>query len=208
MIRRIALVASAATLAFASLGIGAANGAVPPPTGKIHCTLSGTATLTPALTSTPSTKAIKLKATGTLSACDNSGVTGGKAPITAGTIKVSGSIPVGQTCLGLLTPVLGPTKTQVKWQGLNPAGKPMTVAVDKTTVASITLSFTPIGFKLVSAPITKGAFSSAPNNTITSNVVLDEGANLLTDCNSPTGLTTMAFTGGPPTNLPSSISVP
>lgn len=208
IIRRVALVAGAAVLAFASTPLVAAHAAKPLPSGTINCTLSGTATLKPSLPSTlpAKPKKIKLKSAATLSDCTISGVSGGKFPITAGAVQLSGSIPAASaSCANLLTPTLDKTKVQVKWQGRNPAGKLATVGVSNTFVNTITLNMTTLGFTIVTQPIPSGAFTGS---TITANVVFDETIDTLAaDCAAGgPGVAGFHFTGAP--NGPSSISVP
>lgn len=206
MIRRIAFVAAAATLAFASFGVADIGASTPLPSGTISCTLSGTAALKPALPGVlpVKPKAIKLKGAGTLSACANGGVVGGKFPITAGTLKLTGSIPAASaSCASLLTPVLGKTKVQVKWQGLNPSNKLATVGVSNTFVNTISLNLSPLGFTIVSMPITGGSFVGS---TITGTVVLDDSLVTLAGECAGAGIPAFNFTGVP--NGPSTISVP
>jgi len=191
---------------FVSLGSPAAA-AVPKPSGTISCTFAGTAALNPALTATASGKALKFKATATSVSCNNAGVAGGKAPITAAAVKITGSLAAGSECGSLASPTFGKTKIQAKWQGLNPTGKLMTVAVNNVFLASASMDLSDPGeptLQLVSALVLKGAFA---NQTITLRLVLDSDfAELMTTCSSPTGLSSIEF--GLSNVVPSSITSP
>lgn len=188
--RKIAAFAAAA-LAVSAIGVGPAGAtAAAPITGTISCSgFTGTVTATPGVSSTASTKAVKVKAAGAATSCDNSNVAGGKAPITAATIKVSGSLPVGATCTSLVNPVFLKTKIQVKFQGLNPSNKLMTVAVDNSFLASASLDGN-FALNLVTQPILKGAFVG---QTLTLKLGIDNVAGLATACTSPTGVTSLTF---------------
>lgn len=117
-------------------------------------TFTGTLAETPALTNNPSVKAIKIKGAGAASSCSGA-ETGGKAPITAATFKMTGSLPIGSSCGSLVTPTFGPTKIQVKWQGLNPSNKLMTVGADNTTLASAALDINTLSLVVTTAPLLK-----------------------------------------------------
>jgi hypothetical protein len=106
----------AARLPFAgALGIGLA----------IHCDVSLTDVVKPPITNTASTKGLKIKGNGTLSNCDNSGVTGGKYPITDGLLTLSTTLPAGASCANVFDLGWQKIKFGVKWQGVNPKnGKP------------------------------------------------------------------------------------
>jgi len=61
------------------------------------------------------------------SSCDNSGVTGGKAPITEVLFKLSGVMPDG-TCAQLTTtPSFKNARVKFQFRGINSAGRAMTV---------------------------------------------------------------------------------
>jgi hypothetical protein len=167
---------------------GAAGGV---PAGTVSCTIMGALTLKTPLTNTASTTAIKVKGVATASSCNNVGVTGGKAPITTAAIKISGHIPAGATCTWLSAPTFGKTKVQVKWQGLNPQSKVMTVSVDNSFLNTAhSNSGTSVTLILVTQPNAKGGFVGQTN---TLNLGLDDSpASLATLC-STTGITNLTF---------------
>ncbi len=164
-----------------STSLPAAAASVPPPSGTITCVVAGTGTIKPPLRNTPSTKKLVIAATASGSSCDNTNVTGGKAPITAATVKFSLTEPeTGYTCSNY---DLGydKSKLQVKWQETKANGRRRSVAVNNTKVDAFTVVSTdPVVYKLVSTPITKGAFAGS---TITLLTALDQAANeLLSQC--------------------------
>ena len=193
---------SVVALAASTLGMGTASAKTLPPAGTINCSMAGTLTLNHPLSNTAGTKAIKIKGTATGTSCDNSGVTvgTGKEPITAVAVKISGSLPVGATCVSLAAPAFGKTKIQAKFQGLNPKGKLSTVTVDNTFLATASVSVgTTITLSLVSQPLTKSGFVG---QTLTLNLGLDQdAATLLGAC--ATGITSLAFGSVTPSSVTS-----
>ncbi len=167
----------------ASLALPVSAASVPPPSGTVDCTIAGLGNIKPPLNNTPSTKKLVISGSATSSSCDNSGVTGGKGPIAAVAIKFSLTEPdTGYTCTNY---DLGydKSKLQVKWQYLNPAGHLRTLAVNNTTIAEFSVvSIDPVVvYKVVSAPITKGAFAGS---TITLFTALDDSyPTLIAQCN-------------------------
>ncbi len=137
--------------------------------------------------------------------CDNSGVVGGKYPITAGTIQIKDKTPAPWNCSNLLNPTIDPkNKVQVKWEGVNPKnGKLASVGTSKTLITNITVNTSPVlAFDVVTAPIAKGAFTG---DKLVLHLVSDKTASQLqNDCNStPGGVVTENFTG---VNGPSTIA--
>ena len=194
---RIALVLAAAG-ALASLGAAPAGAGGSPPSGTIMCGLSGSATFKqPVPPTTPATTTNKLtvkKAAADM--CANGGVTGGKAPITGAQVSLLGTIPVGFDCqLITMPPQFTKSKVKIKWTDM--AGK--TVAVSKTTVASISVAGS--GYQLVTAPITKGGFVGA---TVTAQVNVDNLSDVVTCFNGTSPLAMIAFS----TAMGSTITVP
>jgi hypothetical protein len=204
---------SGAALALASLGAAPARAATLPPSGTLTCALSGSATLKPGLPLTSpgvATKTFKtkIKFTGTLSGCDNSGQVDGKLPIDGGTVKAKGTAIVNPgedlpSCLGLSDPPTVPTaiKTSVTFTAIGPT-KPIKVAKGKalltlgTPTVGPTISFT------VSGTISKGGFLG---ETAEVSAVLDIGqVGLALACNAEGGLATLSFTG---VKGPSTISI-
>ncbi|HTL84686.1 MAG TPA: hypothetical protein VL856_05855 [Acidimicrobiia bacterium] len=143
MIRKLSLlvplVLAATGLAAAPAGAGTS---VPPPMGTVSCAITGQATMSPPLPSAAnedgSLKPIKFKLKGDLSACDSSGVTGGKAPITSGKIQMSGKIDEGASCSDLTFGppdfTFNPNKLQLKWYGTTADGRKTKVASDKSDI--------------------------------------------------------------------------
>ncbi len=102
---------------------------------------------------------VGLKATNGASACDDSGVTGAKGPITTVEFKLTARLSDG-TCAGLTgTPQLTNAKITVRWQGTNPTGRPKTVATSKARIASASYDSGTDVFTLVTEPIYRGAFA-------------------------------------------------
>jgi hypothetical protein len=137
---------SAAVLALGIAGATTASAATPPATGSVSCGVSGTAALKPSLqpTGSTSTKPVTVKANkGPLSGCTVA-VTGGKYPISGGSVSlvthiVPGTSPtvdcgsVAGGADGIVKPVL-----KVQLTGINPkSGKPSTVATIKVTNVAI-----------------------------------------------------------------------
>ena len=124
-------------------------------------------TLQPPLNQTPSTRPIKILGKAVSSSCDNSGVVGGKAPITGVSVKAVGYLPAGSTCVGLVSggPAFEHTRLRYKWLGTKPSGKPMTVARDNTKVAVAVFGGTSAAtYDIISLLQQRGAF---PSQTIT-----------------------------------------
>jgi hypothetical protein len=167
---------------------------VPPPSGTISCTVNGTFTIKPPLTNTPSTKAVEIKGAAASTACDNSGVSGGKAPIASVAIKSSAALPVGTTCTTLVSsPSFVKSKLQYKWQSFNPTGRPRTVGVDNTRIASLTFTnIDPASYDVTSQMLTQ---TRQPffNSTVTLHVALDgEYSDVAADCGGE-GVSTLTF---------------
>jgi hypothetical protein len=83
------------TAATFSLFTTIASATVIPPTGSLVCDASGREQFRPDVPSTPGADDVKLKATGRVEDCDDSAVTGGKAPINGGSITVSATMLKG-----------------------------------------------------------------------------------------------------------------
>jgi hypothetical protein len=162
----------------------------------------------PPITNTASTKGLKIKGKGTLSNCDNTGVTGGKYPITDGLLTLSATLPAGASCANVFDLGWQKIKFGVKWQGVNPKnGKLATVATTKLTDPTQTFSSSPsVGFDFVSAA--QPAKKAFEGSTVTLHLVSDQlQVDLQTQCDSPNKKlgTTWNFTG---VHGSSTISVP
>jgi hypothetical protein len=141
--------------------------------------------------------------------CDTSNVRGGKAPITAATIKMSYKVGAPWDCNpsganNLLRPnVLAGGKIQVKWESGPVAGKFVKVDSSKTLLTNIinTGLLPSTKFQIQTAPILKGAFAGYRlQMNVVSDVVGSGSPPSLTDtCQNHTdpktpGLTSMSFT--------------
>jgi hypothetical protein len=92
------------------------------------------------------------------SACDNSNVVGGNGPITEIAFQFVGSLPDGSCASLTSTPQFSKGLVKVRWRGLNPAGRPRTLAVSKATLASASFDGGSAALILTTQPISKGAF--------------------------------------------------
>jgi uncharacterized protein YcnI len=147
MFRRIAFAASCAVLVAALPALPAHAGTtVPPPAGEMTCGLDGTFTMKQPLpnanSETGATKRIRVKITAKISACNNAGVTGGKMPITTGTLKASGYLDEGASCADISDGsapdfTFDDTKLDIKWTGTSATGRGHpTVGRSRTAVFS------------------------------------------------------------------------
>ncbi len=134
-----------AAVAVTAVPAGAApSGGTAPPEGTLTCALDGKGTFKPPLlTASNEDGAIrkgKFKFKGTLTNCDSSGVTGGKAPITDGTVDFQAVLPEESGCNDLLffgAPDFTSeekTKLTINLKGTAANGKHTKVASLKTTV--------------------------------------------------------------------------
>ena len=145
MLRKIALTASAAALAFGGLAVmagpaSAGKVALGNATGTVSCTTTGKVKISPALSdinTQPSTTTAKTKS-GT---CTSSGGTIGAHAITKakGTVTSTGTTP--GTCAGLLTPGTSPFSAAIKWSASG-------ASLNPTTVTFANLAPSGIGFDL------------------------------------------------------------
>jgi hypothetical protein len=123
-----------------SPAIGAAFSS--PPTGSLSCSVFSELSTThpagilfhPYIDAVP--RLLRVKAANVGSTCDNSGVTGGRAPITGVAFKLSGRME-DATC-GTFTamPSFKNGWVKVKWRGLNAANHPTTVASSRARIVS------------------------------------------------------------------------
>jgi hypothetical protein len=139
-------------------------------------------------------KPVKIKGIGESTACDNSGVSGGKLPITRVGIKSSATLAAGSTCNRLVdAPSFLTSKLQYKWQGLNPTGRARTVGVNNTHIGSLTFtSVDPASYDVTSEVLTR---SRQPffNSTVTLHVALDgEYSDVAAECGGA-GVSSLTF---------------
>jgi hypothetical protein len=199
MLRRFAVVATAASIAFGGFAVAAgAAGAAPVVVnahGSANCSASGKAKISPALTNAVLIRTTTVKVT--LTCTGTSGVTGGKATI------ATTSATAQNGCTGLASG-LGTFTGTIKWKG---AAKynPSTVAFSNGEA----VIGTNIGFRLPSDGPTPAAGTSSFTGSFQgehaiSNVVLDIGfSDYLAACPGPKnkGIKKLSFTGvrGPST---------
>ncbi len=140
----------------------------PGPTGTISCSVVATANPTrergfhfrPFVGSVP-TPVVRVRATNTDSACDASGVTGGKAPIIGVALTFSGKLS-NETCAVLTSsPQFENGRVKLKWQSLTPAGHRKTVAVSNADLATASFDVGSSALVLTTQPIAGGAFVGA-----------------------------------------------
>ena len=153
MMRKVVLFGAVAALSLSVLGV-APSGATPNrPTGTISCTYVNGGHGSRLLVSKT---AVADRVLSKESSCDNSGVTGGKAPITRVSASIKVKLPAGATCASLASPTPVSGRIMVKFSGANPQGHLMTVAAVNKPVA--TMSVSGDTFTFVSVPSTQNAF--------------------------------------------------
>lgn len=141
--------------------------AAPLPAGTISCVVAGDPgrpngdwrlRFLPPIASTPRENRIRVFTymTGT---CDNSGVTGGKAPITNVSAHLIGRLAEGTTCEALTTaPVFEKLKLKIKWQSND--GRLRTVASTSVRFVDADWDGNIEGLVFLSTPL-KGAFAGS-----------------------------------------------
>jgi hypothetical protein len=139
----------------------------PQPTGTISCSIVGPASSAPAkgITFRPfidaDPRSVRIGVTNLASTCDDSGVTGAKAPIVHVVARFTSKMLHG-TCAELTTaPVFDGGHVRLKWQGVNPAGHTFTVASSRATLANASYDGSSDALILVTQPIATGAFRGA-----------------------------------------------
>lgn len=156
----------AATLVAAALTTSASAGN-PPVTGALSCSISTDTEpygptgilFHPFLNATP--RLVRLGGGNYDSSCDSSGATGGKAPIASVLFKLGGIMP-DATCTQLTTtPSIEHGRVKLKFRGLNPAGRPMTVANAKADVVSTSYDSGTHTLTITTGPLTGHAFAGA-----------------------------------------------
>jgi hypothetical protein len=171
-------IAFAAALAFiVTSNVGVTHAA--PPTGTINCVVTGDTDrpngnwrlrFLPPISSTPSPNRMQMF-TFMKGTCDNSGVTGGKAPITNVEAHLSGKLAEGTTC-GTLTsaPVFEKLQLKVRWQSPNGTGRLRTIATSSARFVDADWDDGVEGLVFLSAPL-KGAFAGS---TATVTLTIDQ----------------------------------
>ena len=177
---RLALVA-----AFALAVMPLRAGATSPPSGTISCSMFPTNAgldMRPAISSDPSTGRILVK-TSIAGICDNSGVVGGKAPITAIDAKLVGTLTAGTTCSSFVNaPNFDRLRVKIKWKAAADAHGRSKV------VSSTTLSFVDVSWDeadealILSSQPSKGGFAGS---TATLKITLNNAAYYNGPCQPP-----------------------
>jgi hypothetical protein len=135
MVRKV-FIALVSGLVMSVLVLSGANAATTNPTGVISCTVTGgTISISPGLTNTPSIATVSLAISGAGTSCDNSGVTGGKAPITDFSFAYSSTLD-SATCSDAIQSTTAST-VQITWQNRKSNGKLKTVAVTTGQVGAL-----------------------------------------------------------------------
>jgi hypothetical protein len=161
-----------------AFGLGAAYAAkVPPVTGTLGACLSGKAAFNHPITDTPSTKAVVLKGTAQLADLECGAITdlsGGKLPVTTGTVQFKVTIPKGMTCLGLAAPHVEIDKPSFKITLENDqTSKLIVVAHAKPTNVSGNVSFLPLSWHFTGTfPQNKAATKTFGNESFGADLAL------------------------------------
>jgi hypothetical protein len=199
MFRRTAVVAIG-VLALSAVSMSGAGALTTPAKGTLACSASGSIGLKPALTNTPAPKPITVSAKKQpVADCDASGVTGGKAPITNGTIDLSTKLPPSSSCLSLASGgTLPPMKITLKLVNtsiVNGKTKSVTVATVKPTNVVAALDLATISLNIT------GDIPDNPTHTkafggehFSASLVVTNAADLA-GCLTGTPITTIQFAG-------------
>jgi hypothetical protein len=133
----------------------------------LECSLSGSLGIKPVLSDIPPKrpKAPKVKGASVLGTaaggtCEDGGVPAGatKYPVTAGSVKAKGALPVGSSCSTLSTLPLAGTTLKLKWQGVNPKKLTLTTAGKSVAIVAGVTAVGADGYEIV-APVVAGAFT-------------------------------------------------
>jgi hypothetical protein len=110
-------------------------------------------------------------------ACDNGGVTGGKAPITNVEAKFVGKLAADTTCASFTSaPVLQRAKLKIKWKNVD--GRSRTVATSTAHLVQASWDG-PSESLVLDAELLKGGFAGSP---VTIRLTIDNLANFDEDC--------------------------
>ncbi len=117
-----------------------------------------------------------------------------KYPISAGTAKLKGKIVKGAVCpASLATPLDGPMKVTVKFQGINPKNSKLsTVGTSVISITTLTSNPLPSVVYTLTGTVTKGI---AFGKTAHLNLVLDENQLAINTKCDGAGFSTVSFTG-------------
>jgi hypothetical protein len=161
--RRHAVTHAAAAL-IAAVVVSAASAAFAQATGTISCSLVGAHTdqghgiaFRPFIGSDP--RSVRVRATNTDSACDDSGVSGAKRPMQAVAAKFIGKM-LDTTCANFTSAPQFTAKASVKvrWQYVGAYGRRHTSGASKALLASAAFDGGSNALVLTTAPISRGDF--------------------------------------------------
>lgn len=134
----------------------------------VDCGVSGSLGLKPSLSDVPpkKPKANKVKGSGLFGTaagetCQDHSATGAvKYPVTSGSVKFKGALPVGSNCSSLATLPIAGTSLKIKWQGIKPkTGTLSTAGKSVATISGVT-AIGPGTYELV-GPIVAGNFTGS-----------------------------------------------
>lgn len=160
------------------------------PNGSTSCIPAGSGKISPPLSgSVPSTRTLRAKIKGTLSACDNSGIVGSTYPITSGAFEISAKLPVGSTCFTLLSNPFTTAKIKLKWYAVQVVdgvahNRRQGSSTGVVASASIHTENGDYGLRFVSNPITGSAFAG---QIMTVELDLGDVTTLANACETPGG---------------------
>lgn len=163
--------------------------AAAPPTGTISCTLAANETtglqFSPPITFAPSSIRLILKDKTITGACDDTGVTGGRWPITTVRAQLLAKLAAGTRCVDVVTsPEFGTIKLKLRWTGVDDLGRSRTVAT--STAHLVAGSWHEADGALVfTATIFRGAFTGS---SVTARFTLDNPGFLAPNCPSIDGV--------------------
>ncbi len=140
-----------------------------PGTAKLSCVLNGSLSFNKPITNVPpkKPKATKVKGSAQLgtdagTACNNTNAPASatKLPVTSGSVKIKGSMPIGTNCSAVSNPVLNGSALKIKWKGLK-GGALSTAGKSTAVVTSSVLGDFPTSGWTVTASINGGSFAGS-----------------------------------------------
>ncbi len=167
--------------AFAGLVIPVAGAtAAPLPSGTISCQVFPEADtylrIKPFINADPSPNRLRVQTT-MVGTCDNSGVSGGKAPITTVEASLIGRLVRGTNCTSLLNPPqFERLKLKIKWRTIDGNGRSKPVATSTAYFVDATWDDVAKKLVLASQPLKGGFAGSTSTTTLTleGTEILDE----------------------------------
>lgn len=173
-------------LVTASTTVGRAGA---PPTGTISCTLAANATtglqFSPPISFALSSIRLILKDKTITGACDASGVSGGRWPITAVKAQLLAKLAAGTRCADVVTaPEFGTIKLKLRWTGVDEIGRERMVATSAAHLVAGGWDDAD-GALVFTATIFRGAFAGS---SVTARFTLDNPGFLAPNCPPITGV--------------------